>query len=55
VSRGVRGVDWELTPPPDDGRPEAVVGWIGAAFFLIAFVLGVAVVWPMVLSAVGWR
>jgi hypothetical protein len=51
MSRGVRGVDWELTPPPDDGRPEAVVGWIGAVAFVIALVA-----WLLVLALLwGWR
>jgi hypothetical protein len=49
VSRGVRGVDWELTPPPDDGRPEAVVGWIGVSAFVLLLVAGVYVLWLM-----GW-
>jgi hypothetical protein len=54
VSRGVRGVDWELTPPPDDGRPEAVVGWIGAVAFVLLLVAALFA-WPLVLPAVGWR
>jgi hypothetical protein len=55
VSRGVRGVDWELTPPPDDGRPEAVVGWIGAVAFVLVLVAALYVVCPLVLAMVGWR
>jgi hypothetical protein len=52
VSRGVRGVDWELTPPPDDGHPEAVVGWMAVG---VAFLLTFALVWFLVLPALrGW-